>query len=218
MAIGYNLVVYPAVIILFILVVRPVWKCWNALQSAESISDEQVTVARQKALRLPIWFAAITACGWYIGGLLIPLVVEFFNPENPIAHFLLSHLVSGMIALAYSLCGSLFIVLRVLYPAMWQNTRELSATARAELAPMALWLGLAQYLAGAVPLLTAAFLLIKGDTADSAFRWLATGLIGLGLLGFYTATTVVRRLSQVVETMSKRAGTSRGVHDLTTGI
>ena len=33
----------------------------------------------------------------------------------------------GLIALAYSLCGVRFIVLRVLYPGMWRNTRGFTA-------------------------------------------------------------------------------------------
>jgi eukaryotic-like serine/threonine-protein kinase len=143
-AIAYNLIVYPISIGLQIWVARPIWKCWRALEDTGRVTDEEVAQARQQALRLPIWFAAITAVGWYTGGLDFPLIVKIFNPETYVAHFMLAHLISGLIALAYSLCGALFIVLRVLYPAMWQDTRTFTATARKELAPMSLLLGLAQ--------------------------------------------------------------------------
>jgi serine/threonine protein kinase len=207
-AIGYNLIVYPTAISLIVLAVRPVMKCWRGLESCERLTEEEVGAARRQALRLPIWFAVITACAWYIGGLLIPLVVKFLSPENSIVHFMLAHCVSGLIALAYSTCGTMYVVIRVLYPAMWQNTRGFTATARKELAPIGKWLVGAQYLAASIPLVAAVFILVVGDTADSRFRVLTTGLIGLGLVGFYIATTVARRLSQVIATMTEGEGKS----------
>ena len=217
-AIVYNLIVYTGAITLFVITIRPVLQCWRALEGSEPISDEQVTIARQKALRLPIWFVGITAVGWYTGGELLPLIVKVFSPENSIAHFMMSHLVSGLIAMAYSLCGTLFVVLRVLYPAMWIDTREITATARRELKPVSLWLSVAQYLAGAIPLATAAFLLIKGDTDAIAFRMLAAALIGLGILGFFLANTLMRQMAQIIDLMTKRVTREPGAEDLVTRI
>lgn len=209
-AIFYNLATYAGALTLFTITVRPIWRCWRVLSGTGPVRDEEITLARQKALRLPIWFAGITAVGWYTGGEVLPLIVKIFSPENPIAHFMLSHLVSGLIALAYSMCGTLFIVLRVLYPALWQDTRNFTATAQRELAGVGFWLKLTQSLAGLIPLATAGFLLIQGDTADNAFRWLTIGLVALGLVGFYTATTAVSRLSQIVEMMTKGTGEAMG--------
>jgi serine/threonine protein kinase len=217
-AIVYNSITYVTAISLIVIVLRPVLKSWQALASAEPVSDEQVAIARQKALRLPIWFAAITSCGWYIGGLLIPPIIYilFRDPKSHLVDFMLAHCVSGLIALGYSTCGELFIVLRVLYPAMWQDVRNFTSTARVELAPMTIWLNVAQFLAGSVPLAAAAYILIKGDTAETAFRWLTVGLIGLGLAGFYTASTTMRRLSQAIDTMTKRASKSQNRESMQT--
>jgi hypothetical protein len=41
-----------------------------------------------------------------------------------------------------------------------------------------------------------------GDTSDAKFRIFTTVLIGLGLVGFYTASTAIRRLSRIVELMT----------------
>jgi serine/threonine protein kinase len=215
-AIIYNLVAYAGTITLFVITLRPVIRCWRALTGCMPISDEEVAVARQKALRLPIWFVGITAVGWYTGGEVLPVIVKIFSPENPIAHFMLAHLVSGLIAMAYSMCGTMFIVLRVLYPAMWLDTREITQTARRELANVPFWLTVTQYLAFAVPVMTAVFLMIKGDTTDKAFLWLAIALIVLGCLGFVTASTLVRRLSQIVELMTKRVMRAPETEDLAT--
>ena len=144
-AIGYNAIVYPTAITLIVLAVRPVLTCWRALEGTEPVADEEVAAARWQALRLPIWFAVVTDAGaWYIGGLLIPLVVKVLSPENTIVHFMLAHLVSGLIALAYSLCGTLFVVLRVLYPGMWVDG-GLQRDGAEELAPVSNWLWLARF-------------------------------------------------------------------------
>ena len=80
-AIGYNLIAYVTAISLIIIAVRPVLRCWRALEGSDPISDEQVAIARQKVLRLPIWFAAITACAWYIGGLILPPIIYIIRPR-----------------------------------------------------------------------------------------------------------------------------------------
>ena len=81
-AIVYNSITYVTVISLIVIVLRPIWRCWQALESSGPVSDEQVAIARQKVLRLPIWFATITACGWYIGGLILPPIIYFTLPRS----------------------------------------------------------------------------------------------------------------------------------------
>ena len=108
-----------------------------------------------------------------------------------------------MIALAYSLCGVEFIVLRVLYPGMWRNARAFGNTARRELAPVSTHLRWIGRLAVAIPLLAATSTVLLGGEADNLmFRLLVAGLIILGLLGSIVASGVTRGLSQVVVTMT----------------
>jgi hypothetical protein len=103
---------------------------------------------------------------------------------------------SGLIALAYSLCGVEFVILRVLYPGMWRNARGFTNMAERELAPVTNQLSRVQWLAGSIPLLAAVVMLFLGDTAN--FRMLVTGLILLGMAGFHVASAVTRELTQVV--------------------
>jgi serine/threonine protein kinase len=213
-AIGYNIITYIVATILITIVVRPVWRCWSALEGCEPIDDEQVAIARRKALRIPLWFAGMSVFGWYVGGLVLPPIVNYFIPQPNIRHFMLSHLVSGLIALAYSLCATSFVVLRVLYPKLWSDTRELVSTAREELAPMRYLLTVAQSLAASVPLAAATILVVERQTDQPAFVWLTTALITMGLVGFVTATTVVRRLEQIVQLFSKGGSRSPRPEDL----
>jgi hypothetical protein len=153
-------------------------------------------------LLLPQWVAALTMFGWFPGGILFPLVIHLWAPSlDPrlAGHFFISFYMSGLIALAYSLCGALFVVLRGLYPGMWRNVRSFGDTVRHELEPMTARLGYIQWLAGAIPLVAAILMLgLGGDAADTSFHWLVTTLIVLGWIGFQVASAVVRGLSQVV--------------------
>ena len=124
---GYNAVVYPIAILVFVIVVRRVWRSWNALQSGARLPDGEVQIARRKVLRLPRWIAALTAFGWFPGGVIFPLTIALTTPQlefDVAAHFLVSFFLSGLIALAYSLCGVEFVVLRGLYPGLWRDAQQ----------------------------------------------------------------------------------------------
>ncbi len=198
---GYNAVVYPLAIVLFIIAVWPVWQCWRALAEGAPLAEGQVKAARRRALQLPGWIAALTAGGWFPGGVLFPLLIALLTPPldfRVMAHFFVSFFLSGLIALAYSLCGAQFVVLRALYPGMWRDVRHFGDAARRELAPTAARLGYIQLLAGSIPLLGAVLMLgIGGDASNTNFRLLVTGLIVLGGFGYHVASAVTRGLSRV---------------------
>jgi hypothetical protein len=200
--VGYNAIVYPAAIIVLVLVIRPVWKCWNALAGEGPLAEQQVEAARRLALRLPRWIAALAAVSWFPGGLLFPLLIALNEPPleaGIFAHFIASFCLSGLIALAYSLCGVQFIVLRVIYPGMWRDVRGFLAATERELAPMAARLGRIQLLAGSIPLAAAVMMLILGgQNGEPTFHLLITALIVLGMFGYHFAAAVIRSLSQVV--------------------
>jgi hypothetical protein len=203
LVIAYNVLIYPLAVVLFVRAVYPVWRCWNALSGTEALSDGEVEAARRQALRLPWWIAVLTALGWFPGGVLFPLVIHLVEsplPPEIWGHFVASFWMSGLIALAYSLCGVEFILLRVLYPGMWRNARGFTEVARRELAPVSKQLGRVQLLAGSIPLVAAVVMLFLGDSAN--FRMLVTGLILLGMAGFQLASLVTRELTQVVVTLS----------------
>jgi serine/threonine protein kinase len=213
LVIGYNAVAYPILVVVLVLVIRPVWRGWNALASGESLADEEVQSARRQALRLPRWIAALTALGWFPGGVLFPLVINAQAERLDAGifwHFITSFCLSGLIALAYSLCGAQFIVLRVLYPGMWSDAGGFRETAQRELAPMAARLGRIQLLAGSIPLIAAVLFLTAiryelSHAMNEATRrhliylvYLAAGLIVLGLFGYHVASAVIRSLSKLV--------------------
>lgn len=195
----YNLIVYPVAMTLGLFAIWPIWRCWNALERGQPIEEESVRAARQRALQLPGWIAALTAGGWFPGGILFPLLIPDLDFRLKV-HFFISFYLSGLIALAYSLCGAQFVVLRGLYPGMWCDVRSFRQLAQDELAPVVARLKHMQFLAGSIPLLAAVLTLgFSGDNSgERSFKLLVVCLIILGALGYHFASAVCRGLSQVV--------------------
>ena len=113
-------------------------------------------------------------------------------------HFIASFTLSGLIALAYSLCGSQFVIQRALYPRMWDDVRHFTAVARQELAPMSARLGWIQLLAGSAFVAAVLVLMLSDAETSPAFRGLVAGLIILGWAGYQLATHVTRSLTEIV--------------------
>ena len=77
-------------------------------------------------------------------------------------HFLISFTISGLIALIYSYCAMQYLVLRVLYPALWTEARDSAATAWEELRGTRGRLVRFQLLAVLIPLVAATLMLGLG--------------------------------------------------------
>ena len=201
LVLGYSLLAYSLATLAFVLAVWPVSKCWDALSRAERLTDLEVRTARRQALRFPRFIAVLAAVAWFPGGILFPVVIHLVAPRlssEVFLHFIASFCLSGMNALAYSLCSVEFVVLRGLYPGLWRDAKDFTAVARQELAPLSRHLTRIEWLAGSIPLVAAIFMLILGSEANTTFRLLVTALIALGILGIHVTSVVTRHLSRVI--------------------
>jgi hypothetical protein len=149
---------------------------------------------------MPLWVAGLTAAGWLPGGVLFPAIIA--ARTGPLSlqvwmHFIASFTLSGLIALAYSLCGSQYVIQRAMYPRMWDDVRQFSAVARRELAATASrinpWI---QRLAILIPSFAAVILLFLMDEGP-VMKTMVASLILLGALGSQLASRVSRRLSEI---------------------
>jgi hypothetical protein len=198
---AYNTVAYPLALAIMTWVVLRVWRVWRTMHGPRPLESGEVATARRKALRLPLWVAGLTACGWLPGGILFPaMIAARIEPlsSHVWMHFIASFALSGLIALAYSLCGSQFVIQRALYPRMWDDVRQFTVVARSELAPIATrvswWI---HWLAVSIPLLSAVAFLFLGDEDSVSFRAMVAALIILGMIGSQLAARVSRRLSAI---------------------
>ena len=122
-------------------------------------------------------------------------------------HFLISFTISGLIALTYSFFGAQYLALRVLYPVLWTDARDLRQTARAELAGLDSRLAWFQALAVLIPLAAAVLMVGIGPEEFSSggystFRALVTALIALGMAGLGVTMQVSRRLQETLTALT----------------
>jgi serine/threonine protein kinase len=189
---GYNVIVYP--ICFWFLIqgcIVPILGTLRRLNHGPDPTAEQVAKARRRALAMPT-MAMICACfGWFPGGLIFPTFIDAW--AGPISsdvyvRFVLSFTISGLIAVAYSVIGLQYYVLRVLYPRLWIDGHGMRELAPVELRPVERRLRIYQFLAGLIPLAGAVMMLTAGpedfDSGYDTFRILVTAMILLGTFGF----------------------------------
>ncbi len=197
----YNVAMYPVALALFAWAFFPVRRTWRAMHAAAPLIPGRVSAARNQTLQLPLWVAGLSAAGWLPGGILFPAAISartsMLNFETWM-HFAASFTLSGLIALAYSLCGSQYVIQRALYPRMWDDVRHFTVAARQELAPMAARLVWIQRLAGSAFVAAVLVLGLSDGETSSAFKVLVIGLILLGMFGYQLATGVTRSLTDIV--------------------
>jgi serine/threonine protein kinase len=218
--VAYNLVVWPLCLVLLFRQWAPVWRTWRQLSGCGAIDDAAVARARNRALKLPAWAVVLSCVGWLPGGLVFPLAVEGLAgpaPAEMYARFLFSFTVSGLIALTYSVIAVEFVVVRVLYPGLWLDGRELRRTAPGDLERADGRLAALQFLAVLIPVAGAALLLGVGPenfspASYNAFRQLVTALLALGMVGLGLAILARSELRQAVAALTGpgRGGTGVG--------
>jgi hypothetical protein len=206
----YNAVFYPLGLYLFLRQFLPVYRAWRQLGRAAPVTAEEVESARRRALGLPEWGMVASCVGWLPGGLVFPLGIDLIAGGVPGAvymRFLFSFTVSGLIALTYSVLAVELVVLRLFYPGLWLEARQLRATARRELATEDGRLGVLQFLAVLIPLAGAARMLGGGPRAVSEdsyrqFRLLVTALLAAGMVGLGVAILAAGELRQVMAALT----------------
>jgi hypothetical protein len=208
---GFNLLIYPLCLWLLWRLLMPVVWGWRQVAGPTAPPGSQVTSFRRRVLQLPAGVAILSAVGWFPGGLLFPLALDYL--AGPVgatvyAQFLFSFLIAGLVALTYSFLGVQFVVLRILYPRLWGDGQEWRERAGPELAPLAWRLWGLQLLAGVIPLTAAALLVGTGPDQLPGrnyhdFRLLVAGLIGLGTAGLVLAVSVSGFLSRTLVVLTR---------------
>jgi hypothetical protein len=200
---AYNLLIYPACILMLVRLVLPAFRLWPELAGPKIVDRERFAAVRQRVLSWPMWIVVLSCAGWLPGGIIFPIAISLrAGPVGPdvFGHFLVSFTISGLIALTYSFFGVQYAALRIFYPRLWSDASGIPQTASIELAPVAVRLRLFQVLAGVIPL-AGAILLVGGGPATSAdltFRLLLTALITLGMIGFGLAVHLNNLITRTV--------------------
>ena len=111
-------------------------------------------------------------------------------------HFIASFTLSCLIALAYSLCGSQFVIQRALYPRMWDDVRHFTAGSRRSWNRWPrVWSGFSARLLG---FFRRSIRTVLSDASSHIFRGLVASLIIFGWAGYQLATRVAPSLTEIV--------------------
>lgn len=201
-----NPLIYGSCLLVFIHYFRQILPVWRKLQTGHSaLHPHSVAQARRQLLRLPRRVASIAGCGWLAGAILFPGGVLLFGgplPGSVLLHFLISFLLAGLISVTYSALSITTIILRVFYPRFWLSPIRFRVRARAELRPLDQRLDRITLLAGSIPLIAAAVLILVHPTNEGApsisLRVLVVLLIIAGGIGYFQSGRTVNSLRRMI--------------------
>lgn len=199
----YNLLAYPIGVTGLAAAMYPLIGMVRRLRSRAS--NPRAAASRLKVLRLPFWAAFWSVIGWFPGAAFFPIGLYWGAGPYEIRlalHLVASFVISGLIALTYSFFGAQYVALRVLYPQLWSETRQLHERATGEVRRVGDRLRAFQLLAGLIPLAGALLMVSMGDE-DVAFRLLVTALILLGMLGVSISMGITRILDETLRAFGK---------------
>lgn len=204
----YNVTFYPLCVAMCIWVAWPVFQWWRKRPTGED-ANQRAAWLRQRVVWFPIHVINIALFGWLPGAIWFPWGLSTWVKENPITwsdvfHLQFSVAISGLIALTYSALGVSVMSMFVFYPKLWINPTDFRALAREEVRPLRTLLRVIPALALTIPLVGAVLMISTGrSTYDDAefrtFKWLTTGLITFGMIGFQLAVFVTAKVRRAVD-------------------
>jgi hypothetical protein len=210
---AYTVLVFVVTVSLALWVVGPLGRGLRRLQGAAGADPADVAALRRTALNLPSWGVTLSCLGWLPGSVLVPvllgLALHQALPLKVCVHFFISFTVAGLMALPYNVYAMHYLVLRVVYPRLLAaDPRAVRRTAAAELGGQRERLSRLPFLAGLIPLLSAAAMVAAGPAATSstysAFSVLVLALLALGGVGFVAALLISSRLHQALTALAGR--------------
>jgi hypothetical protein len=169
---------------------------------------------REKALAIPKFCAIVGGLGWLGGAIVFPSLLYFKSVRFDLdvwAHFMVSFVFSGSIAVTFSFALTLAVVIYAMYPTMFVDPAKFSDKAIRQLGPLReKWTTLSLF-AGGIPL-AAAILLVanfhptEGSFQEFAFKSLVIGLICSGAFGFELVRRVGRAVIRLIDRCSLTTG------------
>jgi len=200
MVLGYNLIAYPVCggIAAFL-----IWQIKRGMVGLVFAPGPAVDELRKKVLRMGWWAVGLGSIGWFSGGVVFPLFIDIMAGEFHwllYAHYMVSFTLAGLIAVVFSYLCIQVVVFRALLPNLGNPDTYTPAGMWAEVRPLTMAFAPFVMLASAVPLTGAVLLITLTDGVMTlGFRFLVTGLIGVGVAGVAIAERLTTRLRLLAE-------------------
>ena len=204
----YNLILYPAALLIFLRPLRSFTKMF--VQSKESLSEEKSSKLRKKLLEIPIWLAIASSIGWLPGVFVFAGGIDYLvgDVSNHIyVHFVISCFLSWLLALAYSLLFLSHYLTRSFVPYILSCDSSLERDLRKLKFRLLNRIAIAKALVTVIPILGVVVAILSVgkvgvQSFEFGFQALTLILIGIGGVGVYVAGRVDRAVKKVLKVLS----------------
>jgi hypothetical protein len=207
---GYSVIALLATGVVSTLLTRPMFRVLERFQAGSPVAEAEAAEARRQALLLHGRALLLCAVGWLPGGFLVPwLLGGLFGSWDGalLLQFVLAFAIAGLTAMTYCTLATDFVVLRIAYPQLWLDPRDLPAAVGRELRGVPGRLRTVPLLAALVPLaasvavmvnVTSAGPLTLASAAGRLFHGLVIVLVVLGMVGSVLAGLLANYLRRIV--------------------
>ena len=202
LALAYNFF-YVSIVLLF--AVKKFMKMHEmvGLWDQPELSAETQREMRERIVKFPRTAIKLSILGWLPVCFYLPFGIHIIKGPVSLevfAHFGVTFLLAGGIALAYSYLYLEFVGLRIFYPRLWRGQLRIDRQATRELAVVGRRFEIFQLLAVGAPLLGAALGILVG----AAQKPLTLTLLALGIIGAFHSIRVSRMLSQTIFALTQK--------------
>ncbi len=202
----WNPLIYLACIAVLVMIKRPILRFMHSPETAYAEGTLRLRELRALILRFPFWVAAITSLAWGFASLMFPISIGLFHPpvNAPIFwHFQLSFFLSWLIATTYSFTNTHYFGLRTLYPKLWVGCIDIRKEAKQELAHVGRRVRPLHLLAGLIPLIGTALMVVVGpETLQGhtykVFQLLLLVFVVIAAGGLFYAVLATKTLSETL--------------------
>ena len=206
----YNLIFYPLGIAVLVPALRHLARCINRDNIATRLPPAKLVEQRRFLLKTSRYLVVATSLGWLPGIVLFPSWISLRTGPvdyGTLGHFAISFFTSWLVALTYSALCLESIVVQGIYPRLWSAESDIGKESTPELRAVLNRIRICQIMAGVIPLIGAVIVVSSGPHSMAegtyrVFQYVVTGMIVLGITGFFVAQHMVKGIEAVVTAFS----------------
>ncbi len=189
-------------------------KQWKSLQ-AGTFDRQNIRKLRRQVLRVPLLGVTLTSIGWGISAVLYPAAIHAVAPItlSAFGQFILSFVFSWLVCFSYSFIFHQYLILRLIYPAMWAGREEIRKVASKELSGFSYRMRKIYLFSSLTPLFGAALILGLGAGNRSVeelstLKVFIVACMAVGIVGVNFVLSYSQKITQILYALT---GESEGV-------
>jgi adenylate cyclase len=204
----YNITVYPVATLLWAWVVFSLWQTCTQLQQGQSVPEQRLLWARQRAINLPWWGIAFAGSGWFLS---IPVFILALQQvpgtldSRVLMDLPISIIISALIAITHGFFSIELLSQRLLYPMLFREARPAQTPGTFPVSLRSRGILLA-FSAGVCPIISLLLLISAPHPCETQALWFALAVGGLGIaFGLISAAMLGQLVVEPVEALQQAA-------------